>query len=410
MNINSINFVNKVKNWFIPSNTNSIKAEQRVEQKDSTFFSTEIDARIKEFKEKCDLEGYAKFLNSKKFPDPEIRARYVADYFDFLQGQAKEKLGSKIFLITEETINGENKNFSKKNPEAFYSLYDTISKYKQLDELSLQNSKKTVADSKSGYPQQVILLKLKGKNGDFSQTSSRTIRLSEKLFNQCPIGSTFEHEIGHLKDCNQNGSHQAYSYLDILEPEEKNLYLKFEKNFRGNYEKIKEELPDFVKRVTNINMFTFPGGYDNKNRTLVSIERARLNLFLNKKWSERFTPELFEKIDKILKKLGDFSSSIASQIDEDPYYRSTPKETKAQAWAVRASGKPVRQDYLLPITEELEEQLAKLGMPKPATYTILPKNYLAERARNLGIDISHIKFGEALVKRLSPELLSKIKR
>jgi len=38
---------------------------------------------------------------------------------------------------------------------------------------------------------------------------------------------------------------------------------------------------------------------------------------------------------------------------------------------------------LLPITEKLEAQLAKLSMPEPATYNILPKDYLVEKAKKL---------------------------
>ena len=109
---------------------------------------------------------------------------------------------------------------------------------------------------------------------------------------------------------------------------------------------------------------------------------------------------LINKVEKIVGKLTKFHLNVLTQISSDVHHSSTPMETKAQAFAKRASGTPVRPAYLLPITEILEAQLAKLGMPEPETYTILPKNYLIKQAKKLGQDISHINFGEKLIKSL----------
>lgn len=252
MNINSINYSYTANAQTKPKNR-SIASVKPVSS--CSISQVEACEQIKEFKEKGDLEGYAKFLNSKQFPLQRktiSRGRYIADYFRFLQQQAKEKLGSQISLKITKKDKNYSYYFADKDPQSFFYVYDTIAKYKTLDEITIKDSE--ISDflkPEPVYPRNVLIRNLSDAAGD--NDDSGKIRLERDLFKKEKLGfddidTTFEHEIGHLKDNAKNGFEQDYSYLDILEPNEKKLYQEFDETFTQKIQKFIKKFPN-KKRV-----------------------------------------------------------------------------------------------------------------------------------------------------------------
>ena len=391
MTINPINYSFTANNLLLPKKRSIYFAANQTASKQiqgDVSLNTKADLKINKFKESGDLYNWAKFLNSKQFPHKqgnEERSRYIEDYFNFLQGQAKEKLGAtisiKIFLTKK------NNYFSCVNPEEFNSIYETIAKYKTLSELSKNKTEKGILGELI-YPKNILITEIdsKGTIDRFGEIELHLDHLSYSL----------EHEIGHLKDINKNDFEQTYSYLDVLKPEEKNIYKQFGDIYSKSYYKFCNSTPNLLR-----NSFHFPD-YNTTSKTLINLKSNFKNLkkLLPQLDETLFNKDLINKVEKIVDKLTKFHLNVLTQISSDVHHSGTPIETKAQAWAKRASGRSVRPDYLLPISEELEAQLAKLGMPEPETYTILPKKYLVKQSKKLWQDINHINFGEELIKSL----------
>ena len=347
---------------------------------------------------------YAKFINFTNGGSLND-SRVISEFFDTLCKRAKEVLGTEISL-SFSSFYEKLKFMQTVNPVDLVRMYDTIAHHKAIAELKGSEGTNSVSGN---YPRRIAISdKLENDYiGNCYHTGDITLHY-EHLADH-----TFEHEIGHLDDHFKNGVSQHYSFLDILTDKEKSTYEEFERTFREQYRFWAKHHAD-IKGLSE-NSFHFPNTYDNKNRTLVKL-RSAFDIFASVNHASAGSCTISEvllcRVRPIIDKLVKFNDDIINQISSGAYHRSVPKEVKAEAFAIRAEGNPVKPDYLLPITEELEAQLAKLGMPTPKTYTILPKDYFSipipevvpvptPKATEQGLVRKLVtKFSSALLKKL----------
>jgi len=364
--------------------------------------SPTIAIQAANYNKNSDFSGWADYINA----NPELnmslkkQGQAIQSYITSVQRAIQDKVGvNTSVVISKKYKNIEFEAYSTVEPKEINYLYERLALNKSIALERKKNGEKTIPHI---VPREVILKFIEGSKVGLACNNIIQLDLDN-------ISCAYEHEFAHINECKE-----AYSFLDILQPKEKKLYREFEKAFVKHYDKVIKKIPTL--RLLKKASFNLPREYDNRNRNLPLVAELS-NTFsvvdLTSILDKPYKPNAFKRLPDVFVKLNKFYKSICHEISSDVHHTSTPDEIKAEAWQVRASGKPLRPDYLLPISVELEKDLAKLGMLKPHTYDILPQNYLAQKAKQKGAnyfkEFQKINFGEELVKRLSPELKKLLK-
>jgi len=364
-----------------------------------------------EFKQLSDGENIYAYFESlqKRIHNPldEIsnhKGEVIGNFTYFVKELLQQRLGVK-FEFKNPFANYKplsSKYFENHKPKTYLVLYETLANYANLAKFA-QNSLNTKFTRRI-LPKEIQIVddlyKKTKYPADFTGSGHDTIRMDTLHFispNEFAFKKNLEHELGHFYNEKHFGSSQKNSfmykscnYLHLLNPEEQQTFSQFTQIFKQNYNEILNPLAEqhkFAPYYVKKSSLDFPDNYKPDDPTLIMFEAFINSLvpvknIINNLGQKNGIKNLFEKVLNAGEKLVKFEQDYKYSIDYGDYFRSCPEESKAQAFAARAGVNGFRTEkshngttVLLPVSEEMEENLAKLGMPPPMTYTILPKDY-----------------------------------
>jgi len=342
---------------------------------------------------------YNELMDDLKSAPPDIpfyTGEAVAYFVDTVKTLMDENLGVKLNFssIFAKMENTAFTYFENHNPKAYLILYETLAKYKALaghanpplnTEFISQDLPKVIEIKDN-------LISLSKVPADFLGYGHDRIRIDTSYFQENSTDTAkkhLEHELGHFYNEKHSGSimdndkkFRPCSFLHLLTPEEKRDFAGFKQIYIENFDEIRHWASAFFK--ADKKALDFPETYKQECTQLNSLDTFCQHIsmaknVINQLGKEKGIENLYEKFIKAAGKLRKFRSDFTCAITRDEYYLTHPEESKAEVFAVRAGAEGFDAERELPVSEKLEEQLAKLGMPPPMTYTILPKGYFAKK-------------------------------
>jgi len=344
-------------------------------------------------------EHYRELMQDLSTPDPCFpfyNGDCISDFVGTVQTLMKEKLGVALKFSNPATKIRTTAAiyFENHTPIAYLHLYETLAKYKALATHANPPLKKEFIPQ--DLPKIIVVSdSLINKNNvpaDFLGYGHDRIRIDSEYFKRPSfhtLNGHLEHELGHFYSEKHSGSphdnaenYRPCSFLHLLTPEEKEHFEQFKEIFLTNFDEIRHWASAFF--TGDKKSLDFPETYEKECTQLNSLDAfcqhiARAKNVINQLGEEKGIENLYEKFSKAADKLKKFKSDFICSVTREDYYILHPEESKAEAFATRAGANGFDTEVPLPVPEKLEEQLAKLGMPPPMTYTILPQDYFAKK-------------------------------
>jgi len=360
--------------------------------------------RYKTFVENGDVYGCYDAVQKDLKKSKGKRGNIIAGFAKFVERTLTYKFGVKTLFENEKanSVSTCAEYFKDHQAKPYLVLYETFAKYNALvAQANPPLNKKFIYQNLPSFLtiNDDICLK-NGNPADYLGHGINQIRLDTGLFKSNPaekLKISLEHEIGHFYEEKHAGSthpdshnYVPHCFLNLLTPEERQPVELLSKILVKNYDQISEKLSAAGKYVDK-EALCFPVQYSAKDQTLLNLKRFTEDIkpavpIINKLGEEYDEKNLFRKFMKSAKILIRFARGFDGIINDNPYFIADPSEVKAQSFAVRAgvNGFQTEKTILgttvkLPIPELFEEQLVKLGMPPPMTYTVLPEDYFAKK-------------------------------